>query len=467
MARDIYHRLISRSLANRSTSRGSSKRLGFYLCKHYSSGFKSTITSIYDFLSCQFPDTQIALGVYGSPSRDEMAAESDADIILISLRENDQTLAFRRKVSEALLNFQFAKVDMLNWGSIDHLRKLAKESIVEGNQILETIPIAGNNKVIKQFKQMQKEELTVNRCMINLIFQKYCCDTYYARRRKSNLINIKYSHGGTRDLLFFVWLARTAAAGIGDDPIQIRTIFESLDYLNKIGLLDAITLKKLLDSASEIMLLRSESLKYNKGSLLQGLSFINLSDIKFWEFSIAIRQSFKSSAELKHCYTRGRNLIKKEKCRLINQITALFLDKNDHKLLKQLSMPNANPEIIKQGLKAENEILKIVAIWESSKRPNWNYFSKEINKLINTHSSWAILGSLVSQKQLNSRLIDNISKIVLNKPSYGYILRIIAQHPNVVNQTLKNIAEANLDKRYTELAQIAINKGQREANYQV
>lgn len=393
---------------------------GFNLCHQYSKHFKFVVKNIYKILKIKYPEINAAIFIYGSASREEMACESDADILIITKNKSKNNIKFAEEFLATIEKFNFSKIDILHYGSTMELSGLIESSIVEGNQLLESMPIIGDKTIISAFKKTQKNSCTLVRALRNLIFQYYCYDHYYKLRKKEGLINIKYSHGGTRDILFFIWLARI------------------------------------------------EALKLNKGGQLNSLSFINIKKESFFEKSKIVQFSFKDYSFFLRKLNQNRKIIIYYKERLIKRIFRKTMSEENHRLLEKIQSKTISMDIILKCLNSKNDLLKIAGIWELDKKG----LSRKIDYLIpqiikHSRNKWEILASLASMKKIKSNHIDAICDIVLKKKEFGYILRIIAQNPNTEIKTLQKISRRAKTKRYRELAEIALEKNKKATNFQI
>lgn len=435
-----------------------SQYVGLELAKYYSLNFRLTVEHIYYSLYAKFPECRVAVGIYGSAGRQEMAAYSDADVLIITGSESTQEREFRKQFSIEMAKFGYSKVDIPDWGTIRQLSKICSTNIVEGNQILESKIVCGDPSLIKSFRAMVKKQNTLERSKRNILFQLFCYDYYYSKRRKNGYINVKYSAGGTRDILFFIWIARHTATSVGiQPPISITN---SLSLLFEHGSVNRSEYEKLLRSISNVMLLRSEALKINKGTDYNGLSLIE-TNLQSLQKSTTIRHLFPDSSFYE--FTDSMRTIAKIKEKLVNGfITENFGYRGKliirarqqaakNKLLKPLT--DNRPEIILANLWLIGEKIDSQKLLQSiSKQKQW---------------SWEFMASMLSLNDLPQSIIHSITEFVLGKMEYGYILKLVAQHPHTSKQTLRLILNSKIDERYKQLARIAKSAGNSQTNFQV
>ncbi len=465
-AKRLEDALYSSTVARKSFFVGPLATLGLDLARFHSLQFRHVVESVFRLLSDKYPDARVAVAAYGSASREEMAAHSDADVLVITSAESRSERTFRKDFARLLDQFGFAKVDIPNWGTIADLEQLAQVNIVEGNQVLESEVIIGDAELVSEFEKMKRRASSVERAISNLVFQKYCYDHYYAKRKKTGLINIKYSHGGTRDLLFFVWIAKLEALRRGDRA-EIRTLLDALDYLELIGDISKTQKEKLSRAASLVILLRSEVLKTNHSTTERGLSFYNPKSTRTFRFSNILSLVFESHDQMARAYKKCSNVISVMKSTLIKHTFSRYLEAESQLLMKVARRPSSE---IGTFLNSDNRMTRLICIWEMSLRGRYprceglvsGYISSDLNKL-----TWEETASLVANEDLGTEQIKKLTSSIISKPHFGYILKMVAQHPNTPREVLETIAKQASGERYKELARIALSKGVNETNFQV
>lgn len=79
-----------------------------------------------------------------------------------------------------------------------------------------------------------------------------------------------------------------------------------------------------------------------------------------------------------------------------------------------------------------------------------------------------MIGSLVCSPLCDGEILHHFGIGQLKEREYGYLLRVVARNKNVKRETLKSIAEdPQLESRYTEVAKVALERGNCAANNQV
>ena len=439
--------------------------VGIDLARFHSLQFKQAVEDVFMFLSKRYPDARVAVAVYGSASREEMAAKSDADILVISNSESLSEKNFRKEFIKLLEPFGFTKVDVPNWGTVSDLEQIVGVSIVEGNQVIESEAVIGDAELVKRFEKMKIRSSTLERAVTNLVFQKYCFDHYYKKRTKEGLVNIKYSHGGTRDLLFIIWVAKLEALRRKCQK-EIRSLTEALDFLHEVGDLSSIQRKKILHAASVMILLRSEVLKVNQSSKHQGLSFFNPKSSKAFKGSQLLSTLFKNSETLATVYRKSAAQIIKTKSVLLNREFSRCLDGEELKLMKSSEKLDSTLE---RCLRSQQKTSRIICLWELSKRSMNELSQRLLLRYIASNQntiSWEEAAVLMTIEELESTVIDGLVQMAISRQNFGYILKMAAQHQNISKRSLKEIIRAGGDERYIALARVALAKGVGDTNFQ-
>lgn len=141
--------------------------------------YNLTAMEVYGSLST--PD--VAAFAYGSPGRIEMVGgDSDADVFLIERKITEKSRKFKRLLKEALKHFDFSKIDMPDWGSFDEIKVYLAKSLVEGNQVLETRFLLGDEAIVSELKEIKKRYNTPERALKNIIFNRFYFNQYFKQK---------------------------------------------------------------------------------------------------------------------------------------------------------------------------------------------------------------------------------------------------------------------------------------------
>ena len=154
-------------------------------------------------------DSPMAIFAYGSPGRYELTGgDSDADILIVEPSTTQESDRLKRLLKKRWGDFDFSKVDVPPWSTYEDIETFLRTSLVEGNQVLETRFICGNENVRKEIESQKRKYDSPHRELINILFNRLYFDQYFKQRVRNSAKNIKYCNGGTRDFLVFYWYDR-------------------------------------------------------------------------------------------------------------------------------------------------------------------------------------------------------------------------------------------------------------------
>lgn len=409
----------------------------------------------------------IAVFAYGSPGRRELiGGDSDADLFLIERETTEKSQELRRRLREKWETFGFSKIDLPTWGTYDEIETYLGKSLVEGNQILETRFLAGDNLVAQDVAERKRKFDSIERGLENIIFNRLYFNQYFRQRVRNGALNIKYCHGGSRDFLFVYWhdrLDRTMKIE-SDDSSYIPRIESGLKRLASQGKIDEKGLRSLIEAINFSIELRSDVLSLNKSTPERGLTFLDDSTLERLH-SMGYPDSETVRSYFEEYRMRIENLL-----RLVWDDTtkkAGLLRGNLWEEQFRRAYIFRTGECIRNQIPSDDPLLIIALIWGASESGQQELFNFLANKHRETEN-WPIIGSIVCSPLCSSELLHHFGTGQLKEKGYGYLLRVIARNKNVSQETLKSIAEdSRLEKRYTEVAQIALKKGTEEANHQI
>src|SRR3989344_5021187 len=187
-----------------------SKINGFIYVVGYSNKFRKLIEEISRRsaeISKNINLNDIGIFLFGSPSRQEMIEESDADILIIRKENNQEYYNFREVFMRELEKENFPKIDVPDWGTLKECETYIEKSITEGNQVIEASFVYGDELVLEEVLKLKEKYCTIDKFERVICFQKLYFDQYYKQRTINGIKNVKYGHGGTRDFMFVTWLS--------------------------------------------------------------------------------------------------------------------------------------------------------------------------------------------------------------------------------------------------------------------
>jgi len=419
----------------------------------------------------------IAAFLYGSPGRREMVCESDLDVMLVYKNKSQKYQKFKEKFRELAEPFKFCKIDLPEWGTLNEAKIFAERSITEGNQVLESRFICGDEDVKTDVETIQKEFGGPERMTKNIVFQRFYFEQYFKQRIRDGAINIKYCDGGSRDYLFIHWFNQLMSRKYSDwDRAHIeRPVAEqgiSNLYHNK--LISSLEFGRAIDALHFNLLFRNEILLANKKTSDEGLTFLDGKTLKsVFERMPELMNGYgiQSPKELAEQFDRQRFHIANIK----DRIWDLMIEEKG----KEMKKPNwsfdfhkaysiSTPEKERGTfLDCDDSLMKVATIWGSSNSHQIKLL-EEICKREKDSDSWEIQASLTTSPHCPPDYLHNVGTGVGKEMGYGYILRIISRNPNVKRETLEAIAnDSEVEPRYTQCAKVALEHGKDAANHQI
>jgi len=419
----------------------------------------------------------VAAFLYGSPGRREMVCESDLDMMLVYKDNSPDYIKFKRKFKELAEPFNFCKIDLPEWGTLEEAKIFAQKSITEGNQVLESRFVCGDKDIQHKMTSIQDEFGGHERMIRNIVFQKFYFEQYFKQRVRDGAINIKYCDGGSRDYLFIHWFNQLMGRKYSDWNMaqEERPVAEQgLHNLYQNGLISPLEFSKAVDALHFNLIFRNEILLANKGTRDEGLTFLDKKTLNsvFERVPELMNQyGVKSSKELAEQFDRQRVHIADIKKRIWN----LMIDEQG----KELKNPNwsldfntayslSTTENERASFLNNKDLLtRIATIWGAS-NSNQIEILKEIYNKERDSDSWEIQASIATSPHCNPDYLHHIAIGIGKETGYGYILRIVSRNPNVRKETLECIAnDPRVEHRYTQCAKAALEHGKEAANHQI
>jgi hypothetical protein len=409
----------------------------------------------------------VAIFAYGSPGRIEMVGgDSDADIFFIEKAKTEKSKKLKYLLKTRLKPFDFAKIDMPNWGAFDELKIYLEKSLVEGNQVLETRYLIGDIQVEEDIFLLKQKFDSVERGLKNIIFNRLYFNQYFKQRTKQGAPNIKYCNGGSREFLFVYWHDRLDRFLFGDkmDNSYRPKVETGLSRLFEQRIITEREFNDASEAVNFMIALRGDVLKLNKNTNNRGLTFLDEETVE----RLHIR-GYPESSKTKKLFDRYRrsmenvaNIIWEE---TIKKATKIRGKHWEEQFRKAYEIPTSVEERAK--ISSDDPLLRIALLWGASNSGQKDLFDYLAGKYRDTED-WATIGSIVCSPYCRHDILKHFGNGQAKQKGYGYLLRVIARNPNVDKETLKSIAyDSALEKRYTEVAKAALNGGHAEANRQI
>ena len=445
---------------------------GFVYVTNYSYKFRELIQGIAERAEQSIPCKKlngIAIFLFGSPSRQEMVDESDADIMIIRKADNEDYLLFRDEFIKLLEKENFEKIDVPDWGNYEDCEAYIKDSITEGNQVTESKFIYGDYEVNNHIESLKTKYCTKERFERVLCFQKLYFDQYYTQRTKPGVKNVKYGHGGTRDFMFLTWFVNLMDSSEGrkiNTEDNFPLVYKSLSSLYERRLISLKDYTKYSESINVVLILRNEILIQNKWTLEEGLTYLDKKTISI----LFKRKSFKDDSIIDEI--SFRNYLEghiKNVAELKQRIWEFFISylhssRGYDWVDKFRNFLEGN--LIKSEIdQIENSdvLLQMAVIWNISLARDSAMFGEIFNKYSKS-DKWVILASICCHNECPDKILNAIVDKGCKK-GYEYLLRIISRNKNVSKETLKKIMDnPYLEYRYKIVAKTAYEKGVEKAN---
>jgi len=408
---------------------------GFVYVTNYSYKFRQLIQNIAERAEQAIPSKKlngIGIFLFGSPSRQEMVDESDADIMIIREKDNEDYLLFRKEFIKLLEKENFEKIDVPDWGNYNDCENYIVDSITEGNQVIEAKFIYGDYSVNTHLESLRDNYCTKDRFEKVLCFQKLYFDQYYTQRTKPGIKNVKYGHGGTRDFMFITWfinLLNTSENRKINIEDNFPLVYKSLSSLYERRFINLEDYIRYSESVNIVLILRNEILIQNKWTTEAGLTYLDEKTISLLfkrnlfkenhltdenSLRIYLEKHIKNVAELKkrvwemflsYLYaSKGSNWTNKFKNFLDGKITIPDLDE----------------------IEDSDELLQMAIIWNLNLEKDPLLFKKVFKKYIKS-DRWTVLASLCCHKQCPDEILDK-ALIRGYKKGYEYLLRIFVKN---------------------------------------
>lgn len=444
---------------------------GLNLCVEETRKFDKLIRESYEQIGLEVYGVKqtpgVAVFAYGSPGRRELiGGDSDADIFLIEKERTEKSKELRKKLKEKWETFGFSKVDLPSWGTYEEIETYLEKSLVEGNQVLETRYLTGDSLVAQEVLEKKKRFDSIERGLENIVFNKLYFNQYFRQRIRDGSLNLKYCRGGSRDFLFVYWHDRLDRMlnGDADDPSYKSRIESGLNRLVSKGKIRPKELEDLIEAINFSTELRSDVLSLNKSTSDRGLTFLDNSTLKKLH-SIGYPEPETIRSYFEEYRMRIENLSKivwEETIKKAGTLRGNLWEKQFRWAYSQ-----ETKQKIREKLPSDDPLLSTALIWGASESGQKELFGYLSNKHKESEN-WSVIGSVVCSPLCSEKLLHHFGTGQLKEKGYGYLLRVVARNKNVGKETLKSIAEdPRLEKRYTEVAQVSLIKGNREANNQI
>src|SRR3989344_4237395 len=390
-------------------------------------------------------DSPMAIFAYGSPGRYELTGgDSDADILIVEPSTTQESDRLKRLLKKRWGDFDFSKVDVPPWSTYEDIETFLRTSLVEGNQVLETRFICGDESVRKEIES-QKEK-------------------YDSPHRE--LVNIKFCNGGTRDFLVFYWYDRLCRKVEGEETslsgLKQPKIIEVLERLMMEGAINGEQFGRAIEAVNGLIELRTDALIANRGTEERGLSVLDDRLIEKLQKDFQYPAKKKVIGFFEYVTHSIDEVVKTSLERTLDIGSTFYGNKWKERIKSAYSTETPKEERLR--IPDIDAPTRIALLWGASNSGDLEGFQKLSKRYTNT-TDWGTIASIACSPLCSSDILHEIGTGIAKENGYGYILRIVGRNNNTEKETLKQIAEdSRLDKRYTEVAKTALEHGSQRAN---
>lgn len=409
----------------------------------------------------------IAIFAYGSPGRFELTGgDSDADIFIAEPARTNEGDRLKRVLKQRLDAFDFSKIDMPPWSTYEEIDTFLHASLVEGNQVLETRFICGDEAVRRTVEEKKKRFDSTYRELVNIIFNRLYFDQYFKQRVRNGARNIKYCNGGTRDFLAFYWYDRLCRKINGEDTslsgLTQPKIKEGLERLMMEGSLTGEQFGKAIEAVNGLIELRTDALIVNRATEERGLSVLDRALIGRLQRTFGYPDIGEIEEFFDYVTTAIDGAVKVVWQRTL-ELGAGFYGKPWGENI-ELACSKDTPQEVRLQIPDNDASTKIALLWGATNSKDQEGFEFLARKYRET-TDWGIVASIACSPLCTQEILHDIGTGIAKQKGYGYILRIVGRNKNAGKATLKNIAEdPGLDDRYSEVAKKALKAGHQGAN---
>lgn len=409
----------------------------FSLMRETSQRLVNDLSAIYDAVDGATHGLTFAL--YGSPARYEMLPLSDIDLLILRDSNDTSAIAATESSIRNIRALPYDKIDIPRT-IVDPVEVMlvANSNSPDGHVAKAMIVRSPDNSTASNILCRAAEVLQDPKLQLEgLIFDYHFLSHRARTKSQSGGVNLKYSEGGTRDMVYFDWAAdyiTSSEASRLSHRLRLPQIEMSLpvvcQYLD-----NRIDLQRLKDATHVINTVKHNALLLAKdGGYFDGLmseqTAHQLSE-HFWEGSI-------SSDMLMHLHTEARKIVSETKDQLYY---AFRTELNNY--------PDDSDTFF--------TYLKLIdRVWSNDAKLN----RQAAMQVLSERSRWVDVATVLGQPDVTNAQIDAIVDQVAEQPGYLHALRMAATHPNTSDDTLMKLlslprlaSDDDIDIRYRGVVQ--------------
>ncbi len=405
--------------------------------------------------------------VYGSVGRGEMVGgDADADVFILETGPTEKSRQFRELFVKRMNEFDYAKLDIPEWGKLDEAQIFLEKSLIEGNQVLETRYIAGDLNLDKELDFLKRRYNTLERALKNFIFNRFYLDDYFKNKVRNGALNVKYCEGGSRELLFFSWYDEIISL-LDNSPHQEKGLPRCL-----IGAKTALLRERLneeeynsfIQAIDYMTILRSNILAVNRDTSDRGLSFLDTETMTRLK-----NRGYSSPESIQNSFASNREVIRTLVSRLYEDLISVLEEKygSDWERDFNRAIDSETPSDERLRIPSHDSLMKIAKLWGANNSNQGECFHQLSQDYIASTDS-GVIGSIVNSKLCLPEILDYLGRNIGREKGYGYLLRVISRNPNTPRETLIDIVnDESLEERYTSVAKAVLKEGVKGAHNQL
>ena len=359
----------------------------------------------------------LIIAVYGSLARYEMLPMSDMDVLLFA--DNEEIINKTKTIIKSL-KFDYLDFPSNDFLNLDNLKQFALSNSPDGH-VAKFHIVAGttDSKTYKQLINVRNISNNPYLVLENLIFD-FNYLNYRVRQKYSRLgENLKYSNGGTRDILYLDWAADFLTNGEVSEKSRLNEL-PQIKY-------------------SIPIICRYLKREDEENDLLSCVNFVNIvknqalllkSQKRYFDGTMSVA----TAKELLNNYTYKNIVNEYELIEVHNSARSMIY--NYCKL-----MYNKFLSSLRERVDTSTEcrrLVDIADIWGKKSLDRDNIIKKLLK-----NGRWSDIATVICQDEATPINIDYAVDIALKKPEYSHLLRIAIKHNNTSDKTLNKILRNN------------------------
>lgn len=397
----------------------------FELMQYTTEHFVNQLVHLWTRLGKEYPQIN-ALGyglfVFGSPKRVEMLPQSDIDLVVIS-PESPTKDCLRNIIVNQINELPYDKPDIPPWHSINDMELYANIGSPEGDYADAKLVIA-SPAVRQAYKESRVSDIfaSCEHLARKLVFHHYFFDYRYRGKITAKGINLKYSPGATRDLIYFDWYHDLQAVVLKNAQPRrnnLPQLEEAIQSLCDEGMVDESEFRQLARAIDFVVFTKHAVLELLRDTASKGKGYMNFSTanalLAYYPDFYQRTGGFTPQA-LQIVYDRSRTIIYNVRKRIFESVVQRFGQAQD--------------------------LQQMIALWEAIISGNTKQV-KLMQKQIRHSTDWHFLAALLTSDQIDPMLIHELATGQATMPGYEYLNRLIIKNMRTSPKTLRMLLQAH------------------------